>query len=52
MYHTNKEKREMTHDGRNGTTQSRKIRTLGEKENCKFLQILEAYTIYQVKKKG
>ena len=38
--HANNEKQEMTHDGWNGTTQSKKIRMLGEKEIYKYLRIL------------
>ena len=33
------EKRETTLNGRNGTTKSRKIRKLGEKETYKYLEI-------------
>ena len=40
-----------THDGRNGTTKSRKIGTLGEKETYKYLGIMEADTIKQMKLK-
>ena len=50
MSRTSNEKRETTHDGWNGTTKSRKIRTLGKKETYNYLRILEADTIKQVKK--
>ena len=45
------EKRETTHDGRNRTTKARRIRTLRENETYKYLGILEADTIKQVKMK-
>ena len=45
------EKRKTTNDGRNRTTKSRKIRTLGEKETYKYLGILEADTIKHAKMK-
>ena len=51
MRHANNEKRKTTHDGRNRTTKSRKIRKLGEKETYKYLGILEADPIKQVKMK-
>ena len=38
--------------GRNRITKSRKIRTLGEKETFKYLEILEADTIKQAEMKG
>ena len=40
-----------THDERNGTTKSRKIRTHGEKETYAYLGILKADTIKQVEMK-
>ena len=42
MRYANNEKQEMTHDGRNGTTKSRKKSMLGKKETYKYLGILEA----------
>ena len=51
MCHANNEKRETTHDRKNRTTKSRKIREPGEKETCKYLGILEAEIINQVKMK-
>ena len=51
MRHANNEKRETTHDRMNGTTKSRKIRTLAEKETYKYLGKLEAHTIKQVEMK-
>ena len=42
----------MANVGRNRTTKSRKIRTLGEKETSKYLEILEADAVKQVKTKG
>ena len=51
MRHANNEKWETTHDGRNGTTKSRKNRTLRGKETYKYLGILEGYTIKQVQMK-
>ena len=42
MCHANNEKQDMTHDGQNGITNSRKNRTLGEKETYKYSGILEA----------
>ena len=44
-------KRETTPDRQDRTTKSRKNRTLGEKETYKYLGILEADTIKQVKMK-
>ena len=41
----------MTPDGQNGTTKSRKNRTLGEKETYKYLSILEVDTIKQMEMK-
>ena len=49
--HANNEKQEMKCDGRNGTTESRKSRMLGEKETYKCLGILEAVTTKQVEMK-
>ena len=50
--HANNEKWKTTHDGQNRTTESRKKkRTLGQKETYKYLVILEADTIKQVKMK-
>ena len=40
----------MTNNERNKTTKSRKIRKLGEKENYKYLEILEADIIKQVER--
>ena len=51
MCQANNKKQETTHNGGIWTTQSRKIRTLGEKEIYKYLGILEAYTIKQMKMK-
>ena len=51
MCHANNEKRESTYDRRNGTTKSRKNRTLAEKETYKYLGILEADAIKQVEMK-
>ena len=46
MHHANNEKREMTNDGGNRTTKSRKkIKTLGEKETYKYWGILVVDTI-------
>ena len=47
MCHDRNEKLKTTPDGRNGTTKSSQIRTLREKETCKFLGILETDTIKQ-----
>ena len=48
MCHANYEKRETTNDGRNWTNKSRKKnRLIGEKENYKYLKILEADTLKQ-----
>ena len=51
MYHANNEKRNTTHDERNGITKPRKIRMLSEKESNKYFGILEADIIKQVKVK-
>ena len=51
MRHANNEWRKTTHDRRIGTTISRKIWTLAEKEIYKYLGILEAETIKQVEMK-
>ena len=51
MCHANNEKREMIHNGRNGTTKPRKIRTLGEKETYKYLGTLKTDTIKQMEMK-
>ena len=45
------EKRETTHDGRNGTTKSRKNQNARRKETYKYLLILEVDTIKQVEMK-
>ena len=47
MYHASNEKQQMTPDGQNGTTKSRKIRMLRGKETYKYLGILEVDTIRQ-----
>ena len=47
MCHANDEKYKTTHDRRNGTNKSRKIRALEENENYKYLGILEVNTIKQ-----
>ena len=49
--YANNEKRKTTNDGRNRTTESRKIRTLREKKTSKYLGILEASTIKQAEMK-
>ena len=51
MCHANNEKPKKANKGKNRTTNSRKIRTLGEKENYKCLGILGADTIKQAKMK-
>ena len=51
MHHASNEKQQKTPDGRNGTTKSRKIRTLREKEIYNYSGILEADTIKQVERK-
>ena len=51
MRHANNEKRELTHDGRNVITKSRKIILLGEQETYKYLGMFEADTIEQVEMK-
>ena len=50
MRYANNEKRETTHDGRNGTAKSRKNRTLREKKTYKYLNI-EVDTIKLMEKK-
>ena len=47
MCYANNEKQKIIYEGRNRTTKSRKIRTLGEKENYKYFGILNADTIRQ-----
>ena len=46
MCHATNEKRETTHNGRNGTTKSRKNQNA--QKTYKYLEILEANTIKQV----
>ena len=47
MHYVRNDNGETTHDRRNRTTKSRKIRTLRGKETFKYLGILEAETIKQ-----
>ena len=47
MRHASNEKQPTICERRNGTTKSRKIRTLTEKQTYKYLGILEADTIKQ-----
>ena len=49
MCHSNNEKRKITNDGRNKTTKSRKNQNTRRKETYKYLRILGADTIKQVK---
>ena len=51
MYHAGNEKQQTTPDGRNGIPNEDKIRTLGEKETYKYLDILEVDAIKQVEMK-
>ena len=51
MCHANNDEQKTTNDGKNRTTKSRKIRTLGKLETCKYLGILEAETIKQAEMK-
>ncbi len=48
MYHACNEKRQITHDGRNQITQSRKISTHREMETFKYEGILKADNIKQL----
>ena len=52
MHHALNEKKEMTHDRGTELPNQEKTRALGEKETNKYLGILEADTIKQVKMKG
>ena len=50
MCHADNEMRKKRNNGRSRTAKSRKIRTLGEKENQKYLGILEVDTKQAEKK--
>ena len=51
MCHACNEKWQTTRNWGNGTTKSRQIRTLGEKESYKYSGIVEADTIKQIEMK-